>query len=119
MVLDAISKWVWELGITVATATSAFVADLKRNQVQHQKDIKTVTSELEIDSDGATRLEEIENRQDAYDRMLDRQERYFVGDGEDPSQPGLLEEVHEISENQQEIRKTVQEIQEDLKHDER
>jgi hypothetical protein len=118
MLVGPLTDWLFELAAGAAAAIAGFVADMKRIQFRHGDRLDDVTSELELETE-KTRLDRLETRQDGLDLMIERQKRYFTGDEEDPSQPGLLEEIHEISENQQEIRKTVREIQEDLNHDER
>jgi hypothetical protein len=52
--------------------------------------------ELGTIDDGPTRLDEHEERMREIEHQTARMERYFMGDPEDPTDEGLLQEVHDI-----------------------
>lgn len=53
---------------------------------------------LELEGEGQPRLAQHDDRMRAIERMQARQERYFLGDEDDPTDKGLLKEVDEIHE---------------------
>ena len=61
-----------------------------------------VETELDLEGDGPTRLDRLEEG-------YEQQERYLLGDDADPSQPGILEELHEVKGDVQRLDEKVDE----------
>jgi len=99
MVVDAIVSGVGEflgwvligLGSAILSIAGYAVRQTHRN-VQRIADLE---DETEIRSD-PTRLEDHEQRMTRQQQDIADLKRYFTGDPDDPSQPGLLSEIHEI-----------------------
>ena len=113
MLVGPLTDWLFELAAGAAATIAGFVADMKRIQFRHGDRLDAVASELELETE-KSRLDRLETRQDGLDLMIERQERYFTGDEEDPSQPGILADIHEIAQNQEDLRNDIREIKEDL-----
>jgi hypothetical protein len=53
---------------------------------------------LDIEDGESERLKTVEEDVERIHESLDRQERYWTGDPEDPSYPGALQDLHDIKE---------------------
>ena len=99
MVVDAIVSGVGEfLGwvlIGLGSAILSIAAYAVRQTYQNQQRIADLEDETEIRKD-PTRLEDHEQRMTEQQRHIMELKEYFTGDPDDPNQPGLLSEIHEI-----------------------
>jgi len=62
---------------------------------RNQQRINDLENETKI-RDDPTRLEDHERRMSEQERHIRDLKEYFTGDPDDPSNPGLLSEIHEI-----------------------
>lgn len=65
---------------------------------RNRRDLEEVREELDLNSEGPSRIEQHEATMETIREDLERHEGYWTGDPDDPSQPGALEEIHEIRE---------------------
>jgi len=99
MVVDAIVSGVgnflgWVL-IGLGSAILSIAAYAVRQTYLNQRRIADLEDETEIRKD-PTRLEDHEHRMSEQERHIRDLKEYFTGDPDDPSNPGLLSEIHEI-----------------------
>jgi len=68
-----------------------------RQTSANERAIAELKEETKIEAD-PTRLEDHERRMGEQQKAIAELKQYFVGDPDDPSQPGLLSEIHDIKE---------------------
>ncbi|AFH21532.1 hypothetical protein OSG_eHP3_00095 [environmental Halophage eHP-3] len=99
MVADVIAGGLGDfLGWILATLGGGILgvaAYAVRQTYRNQQRINELETETRI-GDDPTRLEDHERRMTEQERHIRDLKEYFTGDPNDPSQPGLLSEIHEI-----------------------
>jgi len=71
---------------------------LARQTVHNKRDINDLKDETKIAED-PTRLESHEERMERQQNDIAELKGYFVGDDDDPNNPGLLSEIHDIKQS--------------------
>lgn len=94
MIANALAEVLAAAIAIVASATAAGARFVKSNRDR----VEDVESELELDEDGPTRLDQHEAQLEEIESRTERIDRYFLGDADDPAQSGILEDIHEIKE---------------------
>jgi hypothetical protein len=72
------------------------VATNRQRSKANAEELATIEEELDLHTDGPNVLERHEQRMESIERMQARQERYWTGDENDPSDKGALQELHDI-----------------------
>ena len=86
---------------TVATAVAWVIRQTIRNKDgidENERSISDLEDETEI-SNNPTRLESHEERMERQQNDIAELKGYFTGDSNDPNNPGLLSEVHDIKQH--------------------
>jgi hypothetical protein len=76
-------------------ASAGSIIFLIRQTIRNQRRIDDLEEETEIRQD-PTRLEDHERRMSKQRQDIADLKQYFTGDPNDPSNPGLLSEIHDI-----------------------
>jgi len=69
-----------------------------RQIISNKRSINDLIDETEIDDD-PTRLESHESRMERQQEHIAELKSYFIGDDNDPNNPGLLSEIHDIKQS--------------------
>jgi hypothetical protein len=101
-ILDAVNSVVSDLIVWFLTTVLLGLAALARAWWRLQRQVADLRSELEMSAD--------ETRLDGIDSAIDRQDRYFLGDPNDPSDPGLLRQMHNM---EQKLDRVLQAVEDD------
>lgn len=98
-----------DLTVAVVLGIAGLITGLYRRQKRILNRISELERELDMSTDGKTRLERHEDRMDEIQNVQERLERYFVGDPDDPADKGLLEEIYEIGETVDDVKENQEE----------
>jgi hypothetical protein len=101
-IIDAVNSALSDFAIWIITTTLLWLAALARAWWRLQREVADIRSELEMSAD--------ETRLDGIDSAIDRQDRYFLGDPNDPSDPGLLRQMHDLD---QKLDRVLQAVEDD------
>ncbi|AFH22144.1 hypothetical protein OSG_eHP18_00170 [environmental Halophage eHP-18] len=99
MVVDAIVSGVGDFLGWVLIALGGGILSIAGYAVKQTYDNQRRISDLEDETkirNDPTRLEDHEHRMSEQERHIRDLKEYFTGDPDDPSNPGLLSEIHEI-----------------------
>jgi hypothetical protein len=90
VVMSIIQQAAQDLASWVLVTIAATVAAAIRTWWSIQRRLKQIEGELNMGAD--------ESRIEAIEADIERQDRYFLGDPNDPGDPGLLRRVHDMDE---------------------
>ena len=98
--IDGLGNLVGWVLISAMGTAAAMVSWVLRQTVRNKRAIDDLEDETEIRED-PTRLESHEHRMERQQSDIADLKGYFTGDENDPNNPGLLTEIHDIKENLQ------------------
>lgn len=101
-ILDAVNSVLSDLAVWIVATALLWLAALARAWWRLQREVADIRSELDMSAD--------ETRLDGIDSAIDRQDRYFLGDPNDPSDPGLLRQMHSM---EQKLDRVLQAVEDD------
>ena len=96
--LDGLANY---FGWILSTVTSVLAFGAIRNNRKtnkNERDIQQLKKETKLDED-PTRFESHEERMERQQSDISDLKAYFTGDDDDPGNPGLLSEVHDIKQH--------------------
>jgi len=95
MTFDAVLGALQDIFVWAVLTVGSGIAYLVRQTRKNQRAISELEDETDIQND-PTRLESHEQRMERQQQNISELKEYFVGDPDDPSNPGLLSEIHDI-----------------------